>query len=98
MIDQYWYALMCVVFGGVLGVVIPYLFKVMDSETTFSYSYFYGLCISMTVAAVALIPDTITDLTGQTIMMLVLSGYGIQSAANVVTTKVRKGISSGDDS
>jgi hypothetical protein len=65
----------------------------MDSEVEFSYSYFYGLCVSMVVAAVALIPEPVGELTGQMIMMLVLSGFGIQAAANLVTSKVRKGIS-----
>lgn len=91
--DPYWYALACVVIGGILGVVIPYLFKVMDSETKFSYSYFYGLCMSMVIAAVALIPEQIDELTGRMITMLVLAGFGIQAGANLVTSKVRKGIS-----
>lgn len=90
--DIYWYALICVVIGGILGVVIPYLFKVMDNEVKFSYSYFYGLCISMVVAAVALIPEQIDELTGRTITLLVLAGFGIQSTANIITTRVRKGI------
>jgi len=90
--DPYWYALACVVIGGILGVVIPYLFKVMDSEVEFSYSYFYGLCMSMVVAAVALIPEQIGELTGQMITMLVLAGFGIQAGANLVTSKIRKGI------
>ena len=90
--DPYWYALMCVVIGGILGVVIPYLFKVMDSEVVFSYSYFYGLCVSMAIAAVALVPETIDELTGQMIMMLVLAGFGIQAGTNLVTSKIRKGI------
>jgi drug/metabolite transporter (DMT)-like permease len=91
--DPYWYALACVVIGGILGVVIPYLFKVMDSEVVFSYSYFYGLCVSMAIAAVALVPETIGELTGQMIMMLVLAGFGIQAGTNMVTSKIRKGIS-----
>jgi len=90
--DPYWYALTCVVIGGILGVVIPYLFKVMDSEVKFSYSYFYGLCVSMVIAAVALIPEIIGELTGQMIMMLVLAGFGIQAGTNMVTSKVIKGI------
>jgi len=90
--DPYWYALTCVVIGGILGVVIPYLFKVVDSEVKFSYSYFYGLCVSMAIAAVALVPETIGELTGQMIMMLVLAGFGIQAGANLVTSKVIKGI------
>jgi len=89
--DPYWYALACVVIGGILGVVIPYLFKVMDGDLKFSYSYFYGLCVSMVVSAVALIPEPVGVLTGQAIMMLVLAGYGIQQVANMITTKVRKG-------
>ena len=95
--DPYWYALTCVVIGGILGVVIPYLFKVMDSETKFSYSYFYGLCMSMVIAAVALIPDPIGELTGQMIMMLVLAGFGIQAGTNLVTSKIRKGINKRND-
>ena len=91
MIDMYWYAFACVLFGGILGIVIPYLFKVMDSEIKFSYSYFYGLFISMAVAAVALVPDQIDDLTGRMITMLVLAGFGIQAGANLITSKVRKG-------
>jgi drug/metabolite transporter (DMT)-like permease len=91
--DPYWYALACVVIGGILGVVIPYLFKVMDSEVKFSYSYFYGLCVSMAIAAVALVPEAIGELTGQMIMMLVLAGFGIQAGTNLVTSKIRKGIS-----
>ena len=90
MIDPYWYALACVVIGGILGVVIPYLFKVMDSEVEFSYSYFYGLIVSMVVSAVALIPEPIVEFTGQMIMMLVLAGFGIQQGANMITSKVRK--------
>lgn len=90
--DPYWYALVCVVVGGILGVVIPYLFKVMDSEVEFSYSYFYGLCVSMVIAAVALIPEPIGELTGQMIMMLVLAGFGIQAGTNLLTSKIIKGI------
>ena len=90
--DPYWYALAYVVVGGILGVVIPYLFKVMDSEVEFSYSYFYGLIVSMIVSAVALIPEPIVEFTGQMIMMLVLAGFGIQQGANMITSKVRKGI------
>ena len=90
--DLYWYALACVIIGGILGVVIPYLFKVMDNEVKFSYSYFYGLCISMIIAAVALIPEQIDELTGQTITMFVLAGFGIQSTTNIITTQVRKRI------
>ena len=90
MIDPYWYALACVVIGGILGVVIPYLFKVMDSEVEFSYSYFYGLIVSMVVSAVALIPEPVVEFTGQAIMMMVLAGYGIQQVANMITSKVRK--------
>lgn len=88
--DMYLYAFICVVIGGILGVVIPYLFKVMDNETKFSYSYFYGLCMSMAVAAVALVPDQIDELTGQMITMLVLAGFGIQSGTNMLTSKIRK--------
>ena len=91
--DPYWYALICVMIGGILGVVIPYLFKVMDSEVKFSYSYFYGLCMSMVIAAVALIPEQIDELTGRMITMLVLAGFGIQAGTNLVTSKIRKGIS-----
>jgi ABC-type dipeptide/oligopeptide/nickel transport system permease subunit len=91
--DPYWYALACIVIGGTLGVVVPYLFKVMDSEVTFSFSYFYAMSVSMAIAAVALVPEPIGELTGRMIMMLVLSGFGIQAAANLVTSKVRKGIS-----
>ena len=90
--DPYWYALTCVVIGGILGVVIPYLFKVMDSEVEFSYSYFYGLCVSMAIAAVALVPDQIDEMTGRMITMLVLAGFGIQVGTNLITSKVRKGI------
>lgn len=93
--DLYWYALACVVIGGILGVVIPYLFKVMDSEVKFSYSYFYGLCMSMVIAAVALIPEQIDELTGRMITMLVLAGFGIQAGANLVTSKIRKGVNDG---
>lgn len=89
-IDMYWYAFACILFGGILGVVIPYLFKVMDSEIKFSYSYFYGLFVSMAVAAVALVPEQIDDLTGRMITMLVLAGFGIQNGANFITSKVRK--------
>lgn len=94
--DPYWYALACVVIGGILGVVIPYLFKVMDSEVTFSFSYFYAMCVSMTIAAVGLVPEPIGELTGRMIMMLVLTGFGIQAAANLVTSKVRKGVATKD--
>ena len=94
MIDPYWYALGCVVVGGMLGVVVPYLFKVMDSEVSFSYSYFYGLCISMAIAAAGLVPESIDDLTGRMIMILVLAGFGIQHGTNLVTSKVRKGLAS----
>lgn len=90
--DIYWYALACVVIGGILGVVVPYLFKVMDHEVEFSYSYFYGLCVSMAVAAVALVPESVSELTGRVIMVLVLAGFGIQVGTNLITSKVRKGI------
>lgn len=90
--DMYWYALACVVIGGMLGIVVPYLFKVMDHEVEFSYSYFYGLCASMGVAAVALVPEPVGDLTGRMIMLLVLAGFGIQVGTNLITSKIRKGI------
>ena len=95
--DPYWYALACVIIGGILGVVIPYLFKAMDSEVKFSYSYFYGLCVSMALAAVALVPDPMGELTGQMIRMLVLSGFGIQAGTNLITSKIRKGINQRND-
>ena len=93
MMDPYWYAFLCVLAGGILGVVIPYLFKVMDKEVQFSYSYFYAMFVSMAIAAAGLVPESISDLTGRMIMMLVLSGFGIQAATNMVTSKIRKGIS-----
>lgn len=91
MIDPYWYALACVLLGGVLGVLIPYLFKVMDGNVPFNYSYFYGMCIAMAVAAAGMVPESI-ELTGRTIMMLVMAGFGIQHSTNLVTSKIRKGI------
>ena len=90
--DQYWYVFGCVVFGGVLGVVVPYLFKVMDDDIKFSYSYFYGLCVSMSISAIALVPATNPTMSAQMVMVLVMAGFGIQQGANFVTSKVRKGI------
>lgn len=92
MMDPYWYAFGLVVLGGLLGVVVPYLFKVMDKEVKFSYSYFYALFISMAITAAGLVPESIDDFGGRMIMILVMSGFGIQAAANMVTSKVRKGI------
>ncbi len=91
MIDPYWYAFACVLLGGILGVVVPYLFKVMDSKVKFSYSYLYAMCIAMAVAAAGMVPESI-ELTGRTIMMLVMAGFGIQHSTNLVTSKIRKGI------
>ena len=94
--DPYWYALACVVIGGTLGVVVPYLFKVMDSEVTFSFSYFYALCVSMAIAAVGLVPESVGDMTGRMIMILIMAGFGIQNIAGLVTSKVRKGVATKD--
>lgn len=91
-IDIYWYAFMCILFGGILGIVIPYVSKVMDKKTKFSYSYFTGLIVSMSMAALILIPEEIDELTGHAIRSFVLAGFGIQITANMVTTKVRKSI------
>jgi len=90
--DMYWYALVCIFIGGMLGIVVPYLFKVMDETVKFSYSYLGGLCISMFVAAIVLVPDPVPELTGQMVMMLVLAGFGIQVGTNLLTSKVRKRI------
>lgn len=92
MIDPYWYAFACVLIGGVLGVIVPYMFKVMDSEVKFSYSYLYAMCIAMAVAAAGMVPETIDELTGRMIMMLVMAGFGIQHSTNLVTSKIRKGV------
>ena len=92
MIDPYWYALGCVMVGMIGGVIIPYLFKVMDSEIKFSYSYFYGMFISGGIAAVGLVPESIDDMTGRMITMLVLAGFGIQHGTNLITSKIRKGV------
>ena len=91
-IDPYWLAFGYIVLGGVLGVIIPYLFKVMDKEVKFSYSYFYALFIAMAITAAGLVPESISDFGGRMIMLLIMSGFGIQAATNLVTSKVRKGI------
>jgi len=88
--DPYLYAFGWILLGGIFGVVIPYLFKVMDNETKFSYSYFYAMCASMAIVAAGLVPEPIDDFSGRMIMMLVMAGFGIQVAANMITSKVRK--------
>lgn len=80
-----------------MGVIIPYLFKVMDKETKFSYSYFYAMFISMAIAVAGLVPESIDDLTGRMIMTLVMAGFGIQTATNLITSKVRKGVATKND-
>lgn len=91
MTDPYWYALMCVMTGGILGVIVPYLFKVADNKMKFSYSYFYAMCITMAIAAAGMVPESIDDLSGRMIMMLVMAGAGLQFNANLVTSAIRKG-------
>ena len=90
MVDQYLIGFGIILVGGILGVIIPYLFKCMDNETKFSFSYLYGMFISMGIAAAALVPETIDLNDGQVIVSLVFTGIGIQTVTNMVTTKVRK--------
>jgi hypothetical protein len=90
-IDPYWIAMIYVCIGGTLGVVVPYLSKLLDDpDMSFSYTYFVNLVITMVFAAVVLVPDPVPALVGSTIVGLILAGYGLQSVTNLGATRVRK--------
>lgn len=92
MVDTYLYAFGLIMTGTILGVIIPYLFKCMDNEMTFSYSYLYAMIISMSVTAAGMVPETINITDGRVAMSLIFAGIGIQSLANMVTSKIRKNV------
>jgi hypothetical protein len=81
MIDTQVIGFLAVVAGALCGLVIPALLKMQEEGQTFKMSYLYGLCISVVVAAFALIPDEV-EVGFKPLAMLFLAGIGMQGIIN----------------
>jgi O-antigen/teichoic acid export membrane protein len=81
MIDTQVIGFLAVVAGAFCGLVIPAVLKMKEEGQTFEMSYLYGLCISVVVAAFALVPSEVT-VTFSSLMVLFLAGVGMQGIIN----------------
>jgi len=83
-------AFVVIMAGAICGVVIPYLFKVIEDGREFNISYLYGLIISLVIAAFVVIPDTI-EMAFKPLFALFLAGLGLETiAAGINTKRIKK--------
>ena len=81
MIDTQIIGFLVVVVGAMCGLVIPALLKMKEKGEKFKMSYLYGLCISVVVAAFALVPSEV-DIGFKPLALLFLAGVGMQGIIN----------------
>ena len=81
MIDTQIIGFIAIVAGAMCGLVIPALLKMREAGVTFKMSYLYGLCITVVIAAFALIPSEV-EVGFKPLAMLFLAGVGMQGIIN----------------
>jgi O-antigen/teichoic acid export membrane protein len=91
MIDSQIIAFVVIMAGAVCGVIVPYLFKVMEDGRKFDKSYLWGLVLSLVVAAFAVLPDTI-EIAFKPLFGLFLAGLGLETIATSINAKRIKSV------
>jgi hypothetical protein len=72
---------MALAVGAIMAVLVPYILKAYKSGEAFDVQYFYGLVLSVVVAALVALPAEV-DTSFRGLALLFLAGTGIQGAVN----------------
>lgn len=75
--------------GAGLAMLVPYLIKVRQEALAFDMQYFYGLILSVVVAAFVALPAEV-DVSFRGLIMLFLAGMGMQGAVNKGVSALKK--------
>lgn len=67
--------------GAAMAVLVPYVLKVREEAIKFDMRYFYGLLVSVIIAAIAAMPSEV-DVSVKGLGMIFLAGLGLQSVMN----------------
>lgn len=67
--------------GAALAVLVPYLLKVREESLAFDMQYFYGLILSVLIAALVAMPSEV-DVSFRGLALILMAGMGVQGAVN----------------
>ena len=82
-------AVMAFALGAAMSVLVPYILKARESDVAFDVHYFYGLVLSVVVAALVALPVEV-DTSFRGLALLFMAGMGMQGAMNKGVSAVVK--------